>query len=183
MKRKIWFSMLVALVCLGLTACGSSAAKQENEAAGDEAAAEGDTNTAISEGTAADNGGEATKPEDTDEIQVEPEETDDYGIMNLPLGMYLSVKEVKDGVVTLEIDNQSGYEMSYGGDFFLDVEKDGQWERVSMQDGVAIADIAYVIEDLEKQEYTIDLNALYGELEAGHYRLYQDDMSAEFDLP
>lgn len=111
------------------------------------------------------------------------EETDtDYGVADLPLGMYLSVKEIKDGVVTLEIDNRSGYEMTYGEHFILEAYKDGEWESVPMLEGTAVHDIAYNIPDLQKNEMTINLHALYGELEPGHYRFVQDDMLAEFDL-
>lgn len=109
-------------------------------------------------------------------------EAADYGISNLPLGMYLSIKEIRDGVVTLEIDNQSGYEMTYNGDFILEVQENGQWETVSMLDGAVIVDVLYTIPDLQKDTLTIDLYSLYGTLSPGHYRLMQEDMSAEFDL-
>lgn len=109
-------------------------------------------------------------------------EAADYGISNLPLGMYLSIKEISDGVVTLEIDNQSGYEMTYNGDFILEVQENGQWKTVSMLDGAVIVDVLYTIPDLQKDTLTIDLYSLYGTLSPGHYRLMQEDMSAEFDL-
>lgn len=106
----------------------------------------------------------------------------DYGISNLPLGMYLSIKQIKGGVVTLEINNQSGYEMTYDGCFTLEVEKDGQWQVIHMQEGIAIEEVVCTIPDLQKDEVAVDLNAIYGKLEAGHYRLSQDDMQVEFDL-
>lgn len=173
MKRKIVLMLAVVFACLCLTACGESAV-EKNATPDDDAAGNSEE--------VEDNSGEAVTVEETHGIQVEPKETDDYGVMNLPLGMYLSVKEVKDGVVTLEIDNQSGYEMTYTADFALETEKDGQWESVPVQAGAAIVDVLYTIADLETQEYEIDLHAMYGELEAGHYRLSQEDMAAEFDI-
>lgn len=119
---------------------------------------------------------EATNAEESQGVDT------DYGIANLPLGMYLSVKEIKDGVVTLEIDNRSGYEMTYGKHFILEVYKDGEWESVPMLEGVAVHDIECIIPDLQKDEMTINLHALYGELGPGHYRFVQDDMSAEFEI-
>lgn len=106
----------------------------------------------------------------------------DYGISDLPLGMYLTVIDYKDGVLTLEIDNQSGYEMTYTEDFTLEIKKDGEWEVVPLKEGALIVDSTSTIKDLEKNTVTYDLNDRYESLEKGTYRISQEDMSAEFTI-
>ncbi|MCD7760445.1 MAG: hypothetical protein LUH16_01510 [Clostridiales bacterium] len=106
---------------------------------------------------------------------------DESGISTMPLEMTMTVVDLTDGVVTVLIDNQSGYEMEYGEHFALEMERDGEWYVLPPKDALAFIDIAYILPDMEQAEETCDLTA-YGELEAGHYRIVKDDMTAEFWL-
>lgn len=111
-------------------------------------------------------------------------DNDDYGIMDLPLGMKLSVIDI-DGLynLTLEIDNQSGYEMTYTEDFQLQVLEDEEWSDIPVKDGAVIIDSVHTIADLEQQTIQYNLEDVYGELQSGTYRLIQDDMvSNEFTI-
>ncbi|MGM9538414.1 MAG: immunoglobulin-like domain-containing protein [Candidatus Onthomonas sp.] len=106
---------------------------------------------------------------------------EEYTIANLPLRTYLTVLDVTDGITTVRIDNQSGYEMSYSEYYSLQVERDGEWFTLPPRETLAFNDIAYVLQDLEQATVTCDLT-VYGDLTAGHYRLVKDDMAAEFWL-
>lgn len=106
---------------------------------------------------------------------------DESGISTMPLEMIMTVLDVTDGVVTVLIDNQSGYEMSYGEYFSLETEQDGEWYVLPPQGTLEFDDIAYILQDMEQAEETCDLTA-YGALPAGHYRIVKDDMTAEFWL-
>lgn len=106
---------------------------------------------------------------------------EEHGIANLPLEMYMTVEDFTDGVATVCIDNQSGYEMSYSEYYSLQVERDGQWYTLPPKEELAFNDIAYLLPDLQQATMTCDLNP-YGDLKAGHYRLAKDGMTAEFWL-
>ena len=105
----------------------------------------------------------------------------DYAIANLPLRTYLTIQDITDGIATVLIDNQSGYEMSYSEYYSLQLERDGEWYTLPPREPLAFSDIAYVLQDLEQATVTCDLT-VYGDLAAGHYRLVKDDMAAEFWL-
>ncbi len=114
--------------------------------------------------------------------EVEPGTPDDDGIADLPLEMYLTVTDVTDGVATVVINNQSGYVMTYGTYYTLQMELDGSWYELPVMDtGVGFEDIAYELADGQQVTETCDLT-IYGDLEPGHYRLVKDGMTAEFDL-
>ncbi|MCC8181780.1 MAG: hypothetical protein LIO45_02185 [Clostridiales bacterium] len=106
---------------------------------------------------------------------------DENGISTMPLEMTMTVQDITDGVVTVLIDNQSGYEMEYGEYFALEMEREGEWYVLPPKDALDFIGIAYILPDMEQAEATCDLTA-YGELEAGHYRIVKDDMTAEFWL-
>ncbi|MCD7945805.1 MAG: hypothetical protein LUF81_04280 [Clostridiales bacterium] len=106
---------------------------------------------------------------------------DESGISTMPLEMTMTVVDLTDGVVTVLIDNQSGYEMEYGEYFSLEMEQDGEWYVLPPQGTLEFNSIAYILQDMEQAEETCDLTA-YGDLEAGHYRIVKDDMTAEFWL-
>ncbi|MCD8382691.1 MAG: hypothetical protein LUC30_07225 [Clostridiales bacterium] len=106
---------------------------------------------------------------------------DESGISTMPLEMTMTVQGIADGVVTVLIDNQSGYEMEYGESFSLEMERDGGWYVLPPQETLEFNDLAYILPDMEQATATCDLTA-YGTLEAGHYRIVKDDMTAEFWL-
>lgn len=114
--------------------------------------------------------------------KADAETNADAGISNLPLGMYMSVESVENGVVTLVVDNQSGYAMTYTEVFTLEVLNGEVWEEVPYQEGVEAPENVYSIADLEQATLSYDLTAMYGELPAGTYRLTQEDMQVTFEM-
>ena len=110
-----------------------------------------------------------------------PYETNDPGISSLPLGMYMQAVGFCDGILTLEISNQSGYLMEYGEDYALFIRKNGEWKELPWSEGYGWNDIAYTINDLETQLITADLS-VFGKLESGEYRIVKSGMQAEFRL-
>lgn len=103
------------------------------------------------------------------------------GIAHLPLGMYMEVIEYAGGKVTIEIQNQSGYDMTYGYEYYLDKEENGQWVEMEPVEEYGWEDIAIIIKDLETNAQVCDLN-VFGTLEPGKYRLRKNDMDAIFEL-
>lgn len=115
--------------------------------------------------------------------EAEPAPDAGGGIAHLPLGMYMTVQDVTDGVATVLIDNQSGYEMSYSTYYALQKELNGEWyELPIVKTNVGFNDIAYELQDLEQATVQCDLT-IFGDLDSGRYRLVKDDMTAEFNLP
>lgn len=167
---------LIGMLFLLLGGCGSGSPTENSDAA--------DSSQSVQSADTADFSGSAQNS-DTEQSQsaaVKTEADADYGISNLPLGMYMSVTSVKDGVAEVLFDNQSGYEMTYSEYFSLQKEVDGEWEIVPAKEDAVVRDIAYVLKDLETGTYELDLKAYFGNLEAGNYRLIQDDMVTGFSL-
>lgn len=117
---------------------------------------------------------------------VETEE----GIASLPLGMYLRVIDYEKGILTLEIDNQSGYHMGYREVFTVVKEEDEEWQVLGTIIGSELVDPEetdldaikeITLMDLEKTKASCDLNAL-GKLEPGNYQIMMEDIAAEFTL-
>lgn len=106
----------------------------------------------------------------------------DNEIANLPLGMYGEVISLKNGILTLKIDNQSGYEMKFVKYGQLQRLDNNNWQDISMIDGAVIDDSEYTLKDLEKIEVEYDLNNLYGDLKNGTYRLLWEDMEVSFEI-
>lgn len=113
-------------------------------------------------------------------------------ISSLPLGMYLCVLGYENGILELEMDNQSGYRMEYKEIFTIE-KKDsvsGEWAVLGTIYDAALTDPesfqmetvkGVLILDLTKARMKCDLNVL-GELEEGQYRVIMDDITAEFAL-
>lgn len=136
----------------------------ETDEAADTTAAGAEDETAETESTAQDNSGE-------DEIA-------------LPLlTVTLTVEDVTDGVVTVQIDNQSGEVFTYYDSFVLEREENGEWKQVPFLEDAEFNEIAYELSDLCAHTKEYDLFAYCGELEAGNYRITISDISAEFTLP
>ncbi len=116
-----------------------------------------------------------------EKAQTQETETED-GISALPLGTVMTVTDMDHGIATVLIDNQSGYEISYGEHYSLQKEIDGEWYILPIaKTNIVFHDIAYILQDLSQATVTCDLT-IFGELEAGNYRLIKDDMTAEFAL-
>jgi len=95
-------------------------------------------------------------------------------ISTMPLEMTMTA-------VKLEIDNHSGYEMTYGEDYELQRQEGDSFVKVEPESDIRWHDIACSIPDLTKATVTCDLKP-YGKLQAGVYKLIKSDMEAVFEL-
>lgn len=102
-------------------------------------------------------------------------------LSTLPLDMTMKAVSFVDGILTLEIDNHSGYTMSYGADYRLQKWENDTWTDMVPQQEYAWNDLAYEIEDLTIHTVTCDLT-FFGELPEGRYKLIKSEMEAEFEL-
>ena len=102
-------------------------------------------------------------------------------ISTMPLEMTMTAVKFENGILTLEIDNHSGYEMTYGEDYELQRQEGDSFVKVEPESDIAWKDIAYSIPDLTKATVTCDLKP-YGKLPAGVYKLIKSDMEAVFEL-
>lgn len=105
------------------------------------------------------------------------------GVSTLPLGIYMQVTDYQEGLLTVNIINQSGYEMTYGDEFFLQKQEDnGEWTTLEPDTETAAGDTVHTIKDLTTDTVQYDLTC-YGTLSAGHYKFLKMDLEAEFDIP
>lgn len=102
-------------------------------------------------------------------------------LSTLPLDMTMEAVSFVDGILTLEIDNHSGYTMTYGNDYVLQKWENGDWTDVVPEQEYAWNDIAHEIVDLTKATVTCDLT-FFGELPEGRYKLIKSELEAEFEL-
>lgn len=102
-------------------------------------------------------------------------------ISTMPLEMTMTAVKFENGILTLEIDNHSGYEMTYGEDYELQRQEGDSFVKVEPESDIVWHDIAYSIPDLTKATVTCDLKP-YGKLQAGVYKLIKSDMEAVFEL-
>lgn len=102
-------------------------------------------------------------------------------ISTMPLEMTMTAVKFENGILTLEIDNHSGYEMTYGEDYELQRQEGDSFVKVEPESDIGWHDIACSIPDLTKATVTCDLKP-YGKLQAGVYKLIKSDMEAVFEL-
>ena len=105
----------------------------------------------------------------------------DQNISTLPLDITMRVVDYKDGILTVEIDNHSGYEMEYGNEYSLQKLEGEEWVEVKPKQEYGWMDIAHIIPDLTVNTETYDLTP-FGTLSPGKYKLVKDDLEAEFEL-
>lgn len=174
---KTVISMLIcAFFCSSLIlGCGKAAGQESRNGAAETTAPEAVTETA---------------PEIPDRIphdnrlMLDGPFRPDPAISNLPLGIYLFAEgfDPDTEVLTCIVSNQSGYEMEYGDEYWLEVMKNGEFVKLEPVKEYGWNDIAHVIKDLEEQTVSYDLS-VYGPLTSGDYRLVKNDgMAAEFRL-
>lgn len=114
-------------------------------------------------------------------VLFKKENSEDYGVSDLPLGIKVSVVNLDSGILTLNVDNQSGYEMSF--DKYGQLQRlDDDWTNIDMIDGAIIEESVYTLKDLENIEISYDLNNLYGNLNKGTYRLLWEDTEVRFEV-
>lgn len=116
-----------------------------------------------------------------DRLKKEVQADRESNLSTLPLDMTMKAVSFVDGILTLEIDNHSGYTMSYGEDYVLQKWEDGSWTDMVPEQEYGWTDIAYEIEDLTTDTITCDLT-FFGELPAGKYKLIKSELEAEFEL-
>ena len=102
-------------------------------------------------------------------------------ISTMPLEMTMTAVKFENGILTLEIDNHSGYEMTYGEDYELQRQEGDSFVKVEPESDIVCHEIACRIPDLTKETVTCDLKP-YGKLQAGVYKLIKSDMEAVFEL-
>ena len=108
-------------------------------------------------------------------------ESQDQNISTLPLDITMRVVDYKDGILTVEIDNHSGYEMEYGDEYSLQKLEGEEWVDVESKQEYGWDEIAHIIPDLTVNTETYDLTP-FGTLSPGKYKLVKNDLEAEFEL-
>lgn len=116
-----------------------------------------------------------------DRLKKDASSNGESNLSTLPLDMTMEAVSFVDGILTLEIDNHSGYTMTYGDDYVLQKWENGEWTDMVPEQEYAWHDIAHEIEDLTKDTVTCDLT-FFGELPEGRYKLIKSEMEAEFEL-
>lgn len=108
-------------------------------------------------------------------------ESPDSELSTMPLDMTMRVIGYEDGIVTVEIDNHSGYEMGYGEEYTLQRLEGEEWVDVQPEKEYAWKDVLHTIPDLTVVKETYDLT-VFGNLPAGKYKLVKNDLEAEFEI-
>ena len=95
-------------------------------------------------------------------------------------GLTMTVEDIGTSEITVRITNDSGEEFSYGENFSLQKQIDGQWYMIPVRaDNIGFQDIAHILPNGESVSETYDLD-IYGTLEPGIYRLVVETLGAEF---
>lgn len=124
------------------------------------------------------------------QFKIEEKNAVNDGIASLPLMVYVDAVDYRDGILTVHVDNQSGFHAALKQIYRLELQEGEQWTELSpvAESGSAIGkkadqnDVEMLeLEDLESQELEIDLNQ-FGKLTEGSYKLSIDDWSTEFAL-
>ncbi len=125
---------------------------------------------------------DAAQNESLKESQNESKtESPDSELSTMPLDMTMRVIGYEDGIVTVEIDNHSGYEMGYGDEYTLQRLEGEEWVDVQPEKEYAWKDVLHTIPDLTVVKETYDLT-VFGNLPAGKYKLVKNDLEAEFEI-
>lgn len=116
-----------------------------------------------------------------DHLSLKVEDNENEGIAFLPLGVYLRPIAYENGQLKVEIDNQCGSDYYYGMDYALQ-KKDGEnWIDVEPVVEYGWPKISLMVKDTEKATEEYDLT-VFGDLEAGSYKLVKNELEAEFTL-
>ena len=118
-------------------------------------------------------------PNSSLELVASPGEKD--GISSMPLMIWAEASGYKDGVLTVTVINESGYDMTYSENFLLEKKTNGKYYRLHSQTAAVPGEDDLPLADLEQAEVLCDLNS-YGQLKAGYYRITLGDLTAEFRL-
>lgn len=99
----------------------------------------------------------------------------------LPLGVYMSALDYEDGILSVLISNQSGYTMTYGGEYYLQKKDGDKWIDLPLPENFIFPEGAKSIKDLDDNIEKYDLN-IFGGLEAGQYKIKKMDFETTFVL-
>ncbi len=69
----------------------------------------------------------------------------------------------------------------YGKEYFLQKKVEGEWEELEAAEPYAWPKISLMLKDTESTTEIYDLT-VFGELEAGEYKLVKNELEAEFTL-
>ena len=96
-------------------------------------------------------------------------------------GVSLHFVSIDGNKVTVEYNNNSDKEYLYGDYYYLQKNINGEWYQIPVAfSNYAFNDIAHILNPGGNAKFTCDLT-MYGELEAGHYRIVKENLYAEFD--
>lgn len=124
----------------------------------------------------------AGKLDDTEDgLVLVQSENDKNEIATLPLDVSMKAVEYEKGQLAVLIDNQSGYEYRYGKEYFLQKKVDGEWQDLEAVEEYGWPRISLQLKDTENTTEIYDLT-VFGNLEAGEYKLVKNDLEAEFEL-
>lgn len=88
--------------------------------------------------------------------------------------------KIKEGTLTrisaiIEIVDKNEEPYDYGQGFRIEKNENGEWKELEIKNGqFAFEDIAYIPDENGRIEMKTDWEGLYGELEAGEYRLVKE---------
>jgi hypothetical protein len=114
----------------------------------------------------------STQPADTTDWKPTTFET-----LNNFEGVTMSVKEgaVSPSKLTVVFENKSSSQCIYGEPYWLEKKIDGAWYQVPVAiKSYGFTSIGYILAPGDKSEWTEDWNWLYGNLDAGEYRIVKD---------
>lgn len=120
-----------------------------------------------------------TKASEAGDMEVKTDSEDlqptIYETVNDFEGVTMIAKEgtVSPTGMTVIFENQSNKQCVYGEDYLLEQKINGNWYQVpiTFEGNYGFNDIGYELSPSDVQEFTVDWNWLYGELDQGEYRL------------
>ncbi len=96
--------------------------------------------------------------------------------------MSLHFVSIDGNKVTVEYNNNSDKEYLYGDYYYLQKNINGEWYQIPVAlSNYAFNDIAHILNPGGNAKFTCNLT-MYGELEAGHYRIVKENLYTEFDI-
>lgn len=114
-------------------------------------------------------------------LKLKTEEDVNGEIAFLPLGVFLKPVSYNNGQLTVLIDNQSGSDYYYGKEYTLQKKDGDKWSDVKPVQEYGWPKISLMVKDLETATEVYDLT-VFGELEAGTYKLLKNEQEVEFTL-
>ncbi|MDO4488908.1 MAG: hypothetical protein Q4B67_07485 [Eubacteriales bacterium] len=185
MRKNIKYIMMVGCLAALCTACANASKPAETAVPSTEA----ETTVATTEETTTVTETEATVTEteaatENAEILVLKKDPDyNAGIMNMPLGMYLSVNDYdgKEQILYCTIKNQTGADAQFGAEYYLQKEVNGEWQDVEAVSGYGWNKMLYMLKDREEMDMSFNLS-FFDIKEPGRYKLLRSDCEAEFEL-